>query len=416
MNQIAKIRGTIDKLEQDMLFESSILDTIQDWLAVCNFSKVATPILEKTDLFIESIGEGTDVVNKELFFIQSRDPNDKICLRPELTAGIFRCYLENKSELTMPWKVFAAGPCFRYERPQKGRWREFDQVSIEVIDAKSEMFDAELLVNLDRLFFHKFGMTKFLLKINYIGGQEERLNYKTELLKFLEQKSQFLCVDCNNRKNTNILRCLDCKNQQCILLLLEAPKILDYLTPESQAVFARITDNLNHNSVNFSVDPMLVRGLDYYQGLVFEFVSGSLGSQSSFAGGGRYELATRLGSKTVVPSIGAGIGLGRLAMILQEENLVNINVQPLIAIVPLSKAQESLALIVVDYLRKSGRRCDIILDKDSIKSKIKQAVRVGAQKAIFIGEDEQASNCLTVKDLVSGEEQKCPQQAILEII
>lgn len=417
MKEVTKVRGTLDKLEKDTKVESIIIDKVSGWLNLCNFNKIQTPILEKTDLFIESIGQSTDIVNKELFFIQNRTESDeKICLRPELTAGIFRAYLENKSQITSPWKVFTIGSCFRYERPQKGRWRQFDQISIEIIDAKSEMFDAELILNLDRFFSHQLNLTNYLLKINYIGNHEERKSFREALLGFLTDHEPSLCKDCNVRKLTNILRCLDCKNDGCKKILENAPKILSYLNDESLKTFENIKENLIFNSINFSVDQMLVRGLDYYQGLVFEFISGSIGAQSTFCGGGRYELALRLGSKLPIPSVGAGIGLGRLSMILQEEDLIKITPENLVAILPLTKDQESLGLIVADFLRKNNQRCELILGIDSVKSKIKQAVKLGAVKAIFIGETEVLENTLTVKDLNTGIEVKTPQSKILEVI
>lgn len=417
MKEVTKVRGTLDKLEKDTKIESTIIDKISRWLSLCNFNKIQTPILEKTDLFIESIGQATDIVNKELFFIQNRSESDeKICLRPELTAGVFRAYLENKSHIISPWKVFTIGPCFRYERPQKGRWRQFDQVSIEIIDSKSEMFDAELVLNLDRFFSHQLNLTNYFLKINYIGNHEERKKFREALLVFLNDHESSLCKDCNVRKTTNILRCLDCKNGICQKVLELAPKILGYLDEESLKIFETIKENLTFNSVNFSVDQMLVRGLDYYQGLVFEFVSGSIGAQNTFCGGGRYELALRLGSKNAIPSIGAGIGLGRLSMILEEEDLIKIIPDKLVAILPLSKDQESLGLIVSDFLRKNNQRCELVVGIDSVKSKIKQAVKLGAVKAIFIGETEVLENILTVKDLITGIEVKVSQSKVLEAI
>ena len=318
--EITKVRGTIDKLETEIALETAIIQKISRWLTLANFKKIDTPILEKVDLFIDSIGSETDVVSKELFFAQGKNPSDeKICLRPEFTAGIFRAFLENQTKLVTPWKVFSVGPCFRYERPQKGRLRQFDQISLEIIDAKAQLFDADILILLDRIFFHEFQLTNYILKINYIGSITERTFFKEALLVFLETEQTKLCADCQKRRFTNPLRCLDCKNVICSELLKQAPKITDFLDNATQEAFTQIQHNLNNNSVNFTIDPLLVRGLDYYQGLVFEFVSGDLGAQSTFCGGGRYELAQRLGNDKAIPCVGAGIGLTRLCMLVDKK-------------------------------------------------------------------------------------------------
>lgn len=415
MKEITKVRGTVDKLEADFAVESQIIHKISSALADCNFGQIETPILEKESLFVEAIGSDTDVVNKELFYIQSRSEKDEAtCLRPELTAGVFRAYLNNRGSITTPWKVFSVGSCFRYERPQKGRTRQFDQISVEMIDAKSQMYDAELLVILDRLFSHTFELTNYILKINYIGTAEDRERYRGVLLAYLQGCRDNLCQDCARRMYTNILRCLDCKVLGCIGVVERAPKLADFLSVESVANFNLIQRNLEHNSINFEVDQLLVRGLDYYQGLVFEFVSASeeLGSQSTFCGGGRYELASRFGCKSLVPSVGAGIGMVRLAMIVDRKP----EQKAYSAIIPLSTDEESAALMLADYLRKNERRCDVVFDKSSVGAKIKLAVSQGAKFAIFIGATEVAGNFYTVKNLTSGDESKVSQQDILSEI
>ena len=413
---LARVRGTVDKLTSDIALEEAVLTKIIHWLKLCNFAKVEAPILERIDLFVDSLGTQTDVVNKELFLVAGKNSSDEsICLRPELTAGIFRAFLENQALIVRPWKVFAVGPCFRYERPQKGRLRQFDQISLEVIDAHSPIFDAEMLLVLDRIFSQKLQLTNYTLKLNYIGGAAERAIYREALQGFLVGHQAKLCADCQVRQHANPLRCLDCKNPLCNELFTQAPRILDVLDAQSQAIFEDIQDNLRYNSVNFIIDHRLVRGLDYYRGVVFEFMSQELGAQSTFCGGGRYELAQRLGEKQAVPCVGAGIGLARLCM-LAKDNVAPGSQKLLIAILPFSSKEEALALIVADNLRKNNHCCEIILDKDSLKGKMRQASRLNAQKVIFIGEEEVARNTLTIKDLNTGEERVVLQEDLLKAL
>ncbi len=416
MKNVTKIRGTQDKFGSSYRLEEAVRKKVVSWLQNYNYSRVETPVMEKVELFIDSLGADTDIVNKELFYIQTPD-DEKICLRPEFTVGIFRAFLEAKSSIILPWKVFAVGPCFRYERPQKGRWRQFDQVSIELMGGKSILYDVELIMMLDKLFSQQLGIVEYSLKINCIGLPEERVVFRKELAVFLDKFSTELCLDCQKRRSSNILRCLDCKNESCQNTYRAAPTIFDYLSAQTLQEFELLKDTLMCNGVNFEVCPTLVRGLDYYEGVVFEFISNSLGAQSTFCGGGRYELSKKfdLPASERTPSVGAGIGLGRLCMILENIGF-QFDTPQLLCVVPVSDAEQGFCLMLADFLRVHGFRVDVNFDKTSIKNGMKQADKLAATKVIIVGEQEVATGLLTLKDMKTGVEEKVYQKDLLEVL
>lgn len=412
--KISRVRGTVDKIASSYQLERKILSKIENYLEIANFSKIEVPILEHLELFCQSIGESTDVVNKELFVIQPRnDQDDRLCLRPEFTAGVFRCFLENKNQVTTPWRVFASGPCFRYERPQKGRLRQFDQVSIEAIGATSIFSDFELLLLLDRIFSSGLGLAEYSLKINCIGTKDERKAFRNKLVTFLNSSQESLCQDCLRRKEQNPLRCFDCKVASCIELMKQAPIILDSLEEKSLSDFKILQDMLTKFSVSFLVDPSLVRGLDYYEGVVFEFVSNKLGAQSTFCGGGRYELANKLGDDEALLCVGAGIGLSRLCMILEET--FSQPSRETLAIVSLDDKYLLQSFALLDYLRQNNKYSEIVLEGSSLKSKMKYANKINAKFVVFVGENEIAGNYFSVKNMITGETVMLKHEDILKL-
>lgn len=412
---ISKIRGVRDKFAGEFSREKKIKSIIQDWLHLANFSEVATPILEKTDLYFRAVGAETDIVSKEMFLITPRtEESDSICLRPELTASLFRAFLEEEQSLNRPWKVFTIGPCFRYERPQKGRLREFNQASIELINTKSIHSLIELIILLDRLFSHQFRIANYSLKINSLGRLHDRQKYREALLQFLSERLDSICFQCQQRMIKNPLRCLDCKSLNCQQIYLAAPKMLDSLCESSAVEFAKTKELLELASVNFLIDDRLVRGLDYYDGVVFEFVSLDLGSQNTFCGGGEYALGNLFDLKDNYHSVGAGIGIERLAIVLENSEVLLTKIDTLVCILPLKAEFETIGQLLLDFLRKEKVRCEFLADEGlSIKQKMKFANKLAADIVIFIGDDEVSQNYFTVKNMNSGEEAKVSQQNLL---
>ncbi len=408
-----KVKGTQDVL--DYRLTEGVLQIVQTHLKNYNFQPVVTPIIESVSLFERGLGFETDVVSKQMFVVQSKSSSEQICLRPELTAGTLRAFLEHQATMTLPWKCFSYGPVFRYERPQKGRYRQFNQVSIESLGTKSVVYDAFFIGMLSCLFSEKLHLDNFVLQVNFLGQEEDRAIFKTHLYAFLTQHQEQLCQTCLTRKETNILRVFDCKVEVCAKLYEQAPKITDYLTSESQAEWQALQHQLLQLSVTFVHNPYLVRGLDYYNKTVFEFVGLTLGAQSTFCGGGRYDsLAQQLGSKEEIPAIGAGIGMERLLLMLEDtKEKVECKLPALLCCIPCDDEQQGTVLLLAEHLQTAGLCVDVLVDTGSLKHKLKKAHKLQAAYAIIVGEQEQAGNYVMVKDMITGHDEKVGQAELL---
>ncbi len=414
---ISRVKGTQDFL--DLTLYDYLIDQVHSHLALYNFSHVDTPILEPLELFQRSLGEYTDVVSKEMFVIESRRDQDtaekqseRICLRPEATASIARAFVENGVQTT-PWKVFTYGPMFRYERPQKGRYREFHQVSIEVIGSSSVSQDAQLIKMLDSLFSSKFKLNNYALLINFIGCFEDRKAYLNVLKDFLNSpEAGGICAQCQVRKENNVLRIFDCKVATCQIIYRNAPFIADNMCAICTGEWMQLKEQLSLLSVNFAYVPTLVRGLDYYNKTVFEFSSDNLGAQNAFCGGGRYDqLIGQIGGREDQPSIGAAIGVERLLLLLeQNQDKLHLPQKPVLEVImPFSAGQHMLALLLADELQANGIGTEVLLEGDSIKSMMRKANKLGAAHAIMIGEDEVKNKTVAVKNMMTGEQVTLPQ-------
>jgi len=284
---INRIPGTHDML--NMQLYNAVLATIKEYLTRATFSEISTPLIEHTELFQRSLGLGTDVISKEMYYVASAhapaEERTLLCLRPEATAAIMRAYL-NEAVQEQPWKVFTVGPMFRHERPQKGRYRQFHQVSIETLGASSVYEDALLLLLLERLFTERFSMRDHVLLINYMGCSTDKAAYTTLIRRYAEDHEDVLCTTCQERLQTNVLRIFDCKIASCQTVLTKAPYIAQSLCATCTTEWNQLQTILQQLSVNYIYTPHLVRGLDYYEKTVFEFTSSRLGAQATFCGGG----------------------------------------------------------------------------------------------------------------------------------
>ncbi len=434
--RFSRVRGTQDIV--DLKDYNFILEKIRKHLQDRNFSQIQTPILEHTSLFVRSLGEHTDVVHKEMYILEKTSSSDasssdnssidnssicdsssgaSICLRPEATAGTMRAFIENNVE-SKPWRVWSHGSMFRRERPQKGRWREFEQINIEVIDSESISQDAYFIKMLDSFFANKLLLNDYVVKLNFLGCLEDRKNHKDELLKYLEKVKSNLCETCLVRKDKNILRVLDCKNEDCKKVLLDAPKITDCLCKDCNSEWGRLKELLEILSVSFIEDKFLVRGLDYYEKTVFEFSSKDLGAQDAFCGGGRYDLGQELGAKCDVKSIGAAIGAGRLLILLNKvRDMLSIKKDSALnLILPMGQEQIPLALLLSDIIHGESLCADILLDLGSMKSMMRKANKMLAARVIIIGEDEQKNGTVTVKNMTTGESVVVKQVELLSVL
>ena len=414
-----RVKGTNDIL--DLTFYNFVINHIKKHLSVYCFNQIDTPILEHTELFKRTLGLHTDVVNKEMFIIKSHgadaEEQDSMCLRPEMTASMVRAFVENSVQIT-PWKVYSIGPCFRYERPQKGRFREFHQVSMEVIGSGAVAQDAQMIKMLDRLFHEGLKFNNYALLINYLGCLEDRIKFREKLKKFLDAQSG-LCANCMERKEKNIMRVFDCKVETCQKIYEKAPHITDSLCAACNAEWQQLQNDLELLSVTFKVQPTLVRGLDYYNKTVFEFVSGSLGAQNTFCGGGRYDqLVTQIGGKTDQQSIGAAIGIERLLMVLEpyKDSMPLPQMPKLHVILPLSSAQQTLALLLADELHAKDLCTEVLLEGGSIKSMMNKANKLGAAYALILGDQEQEKHQVMVKNMITGAQELIAQSELVEYL
>jgi len=413
---IHRVRGTRDILDM-RLFDFAI-STISVHLKRYHFSHIMTPILEPIELFKRSLGTETDVVSKEMFVVTSSSgqADDSICLRPEATASTIRAFVEEGVQQT-PWKVFTHGSMFRYERPQKGRFREFHQVSLECIGSSSVAQDAQLIAMLDRLFSQAFHLESYALHINFLGTPEERATFRTTFLSFLDGQPG-LCETCMVRKTTNVLRVLDCKQEACRAICKAAPTLEAVFGEASKTEWQSLKNYLEELSVSFTVNSRLVRGLDYYNKTVFEFVSADLGSQSAFCGGGRYDfLVSHIGGKEDQPSIGAAIGIDRLLMLLEscQDSLPLAQEPALYVIIPVAQEQHGISLQIADALLESGLTVEALFD-GSLKSMMRKANKLGARYCIVVGQTEQQEGTAVLKDMKSGDEQTVKQTDLPKIL
>jgi len=306
---------------------------------------------------------------------------------------------------------------FRYERPQKGRFRQFTQASIEVIGSKSITQDAQFIAMLDTYFHDVLHLNNYALLINFIGCFEDRVAYKVLLKEFLESaEATLICDTCKVRKDTNIMRIFDCKNPECQRVYESAPYIADNLCDGCSDEWTTLKDSLSLLSISYAYKPTLVRGLDYYNKTVFEFASNNLGAQNAFCGGGRYDqLVAQLGGRQDQPSIGAAIGIERLLLLLEpaKDQLPLPQLPALHVIVPVDKAQQQLALLVADELLAADLCCEVLLEGDSLKSMMRQANKLGAKYCIIIGQDEQEARSVTLKNMITGESEKVLQAELV---
>ncbi|MGL5797409.1 MAG: histidine--tRNA ligase, partial [Cetobacterium sp.] len=397
MKLIKAVRGTKDIYGDDGIKYDFITRTAQEFFENYGYSLIKTPIFEETDLFKRGVGEGTDIVEKEMYTFQDRGERS-ITLRPEGTAAVVRCYLENKihakEEVS---RYFYAGSMFRYERPQAGRQREFNQIGVEVLGESSPILDAEV-ISMGYSFLNKIGITDLEVTINSVGEKESRVKYREALLNFLEPMKEELCDDCRMRMEKNPLRVLDCKIEKCKELTADAPIITDSLTEEEKNHYETVKKYLDIFGVRYKEDPRLVRGLDYYSSTVYEIVTNKLGSQGTVLGGGRYDnLLKQLGDKEI-PAFGFAAGVERIMMLLGDE-FPKRDLDVYIAW--LGESTMDCGFKIANDLRLAGKSVAIDYNSKGMKSHMKKADKVGAKNVIIIGEDEMSKGVVMLKDFIN---------------
>jgi len=398
------LRGTRDILPGEVEAWQRVERAAREVATLYGFREIRTPILEATDLFVRSVGASTDIVRKEMFTFQQSD--DSMTLRPEGTAPTVRAFVQAGLERTPGSdRLFYIGPMFRYERPQKGRQRQFHQLGVEVLGSDDPLVDAEtiemLLAYLERL-----GVTGTRLLINSVGDAECRPLYRELLSIFLEPRLERLCEDCRRRSSENPMRVLDCKNESCRVALEGAPTILDSLCAGCREHFASVRAALDAYGIPHAVDPRLVRGLDYYVRTAFELVSDGLGAQNSLMGGGRYDgLVRELGGRDI-PGFGWALGLERLILLLPDGPAAGPRLDVLVA--PLHAGARIPAALAARALRRGGAKALLEGGERGLTAHLRRADRLGAAHVLILGEEETSSGLYTLRDMRSGEQRKVP--------
>ncbi len=386
--KITKIRGFSDLLPGETETWQFVEQVAREVFARYNFSEIRIPILEKTELFSRSLGETTDIVEKEMYTFADQDAKGSmLTLRPEGTAGVVRAYIEAGLAQVEPMqKFYYLGPMFRRERPQKGRFRQFYQIGAEVLGRKDPVADAELLLLLND-FFSTLRLHDLSLELNSLGCSECRPRYRSELLSFLQQREDKLCENCRRRMQRNPLRVLDCKEPSCSQVTKNAPCIIDYLCQACQDHFGEVKRLLEETKVAYVINPKMVRGLDYYGRTTFEWTTNRLGSQNAVAAGGRYDgLVKDLGGPAVA-GVGFALGMERLVLLLGVEEESRFN-RPGLYLAWMGKAGGDWAFPVAHALRQRGVVVEMEGEEKSLKSQMRRADKLKAQYVFIVGEDE----------------------------
>jgi histidyl-tRNA synthetase len=396
-NKFQSIKGFYDILPEATPLWFKLEDTARRVLGQYGYKNIRMPLVEPTELYVRSVGEHTDIVEKEMYAWEDALNGDKLALRPEGTAGCVRAVVEHNLTYNGPQRLWYSGAMFRHENVQKGRQRQFHQIGVEAFGFDTPEVDAEQIVLLARL-WRELGIQDVELQINSIGDAHERAEYRNVLIAYFEQHAELLDEDAKRRLHTNPLRILDTKNPRMQAMCEAAPKLIDCLGDETRAHFDGLCKRLTEAGVPFKINPRLVRGLDYYNRTVFEWVTTKLGAQGTIAGGGRYDaLVERLGG-SATPACGFGIGLERVFLLMQEYGITATDA-PDVYLVNVGELAESAAFALAERLRNAHIEVVLHVGGGSFKSQMKKADRSLARYALILGDDEVNNQQVTLKPM-----------------
>ena len=398
-------RGTKDITPKDVYKWHYVEKKFREICALYGYEEIRTPIFEHTEVFARSVGDTTDVVQKEMYSFTDRGDR-QLSLKPEGTAGVIRSFIENKMYAdTQPTKLYYITPCFRYERPQAGRQRQFHQFGIEVLGSDGPSVDAEV-ISLAVQFFNEMGLKNLSVNINSVGCPTCREEYNRKLKEYLDKKVDVLCETCLERKDKNPMRVIDCKNPHCKENLQDIPFMIDHLCEDCKDHFDKLQTYLKEMDINYVVDKTIVRGLDYYKKTAFEIISNDIGSQSTVCGGGRYDgLVEMLGGPKGISGIGFALGAERLLLTLENNNIEIENPKSTdIYIAPIGDAAKTKSFKLIKDLRTNHISADNDhLDK-SLKAQFKYSDKLNAKYTVVIGDDELANDTATLKNMKTSEQ------------
>lgn len=406
-----------DILPEDQLYWEKVKQVVNYSAKAFGFERIDTPILEQRDLFIKGTGLYTDIVEKEMYNLTTKG-KDKLSLRPEFTPSVIRAYLENGLfNLPSPVKLYSIGPIFRYERPQKGRYRESYQANFEVLGEEDPIIDAQLI----QLFFfisRKIGLKKLVTQINSIGCAECRPIYRRALMNFYKNRKKNLCSNCQRRIKQNPLRLLDCKDKRCDNIVKEAPQNIDYLCDNCRNHFKNVLEYLDELEIPYMLNPYLVRGLDYYTRTVFEvWPEEEDGRQIALCGGGRYDKLVELLGKKDIPAVGFAMGLDRIINLIKERNIKIFSASnPLIFLVQIGDLGKKKSLKLFEELQQSGLKTASSFSKSTIKSQLKIANKLQARFALILGQKEAIDESIIIRDMTSGSQEVIPLNKVIKEI
>ncbi|HZS82661.1 MAG TPA: histidine--tRNA ligase [Stellaceae bacterium] len=406
MSQLQPARGTQDLLPDEMRRHRMVVETARRVAERYGFAEMATPIFEFTEVFARPIGETTDIVSKEMYTFTDRG-GEQVTLRPEATAGIMRAILSNGLTQQAPLKFFYSGPMFRYERPQKGRYRQFHQIDVELVGVAQPQADVEVIAAGARILDELGILSRTELELNTLGDAETRRKYRALLVDYYNQHRAALSEDSLRRLETNPLRILDSKDRGDIAVNAGAPEFHRHLNDASRAFFDGVRRGLDALGIAYKINPRLVRGLDYYTHTAFEFVTRDLGAQGTVMGGGRYDGLIELMGGPAMPGVGWAAGIERLAMLIAEPPRL---ARP-IAVLPVGEASEAAALRLSERLRRAGFTVDQGYS-GNLARRLKRANKIDARIALLLGEDELKREAVTVRDLDTGEQSEVPMAGL----
>ncbi len=409
-------RGMHDILPHEWLWRDKILAVVNELADFYNFNRIETPILERAELFEYGIGADTDIINKEMYLVKSKG-EDMLVMRPEGTAPIARAYLEHHlGRSTSLQKLFYKGPMFRHERPQAGRFRQFDQAGFEIIGGGNDpIYDAEIILIFQRL-LERLKIKNIVLKINSIGCRVCRPLYKKQLQSYYKDKEKKLCTDCQRRVKTNPLRLLDCKNEICVSFKALAPNLLDKLCAACTSHLKGVFEYLDELKISYTVDNTLVRGLDYYNRTVFEFfVEGPGAEVGALPGGGRYDYLMEMLGGRMTPAIGGAVGIERLIVVMKAQEMeAPRRVPKKVFVIHVGELAKKKSLNLLERLRSSGISVGEALGRDSLKAQLRLADKEGVKLALIFGQKEIFENSIIIRDLETHLQESVMMDTIVE--
>lgn len=409
-------RGTADVLPDRSAAYQRILEAFREECLLSGYGEIVTPLIESAELFTRSIGESSDIVEKEMYVFPDK-AGRSLALRPEGTAPIVRAFVEHKMQgWASPLKLFYSGPMFRYERPQAGRMRQFTQCGTEVLGSDDPAVDAEVIAVAAR-FYRKVGLTHVEMRLGSIGCAECRPAYAARLKAYAEKRSEELCDDCRRRLVRNPMRLLDCKVEACRVVLEEGPRMFGYLCPACLKHLESVEGFLDAAQLEYHLDDGLARGFDYYTKTVFEFIARGIGAQDALGGGGRYnQLVSSVGGPDT-PGVGFAAGVERILIAVGQQGAdTQGQSSPLCYVVPLGDAARRIGFSLLEALRAIGVRAEYGFDHRGIKSQLRSADKLGARYAAIIGDQELLKEQVRLRDMESGEEESLPNSEAVKVI